>query len=264
MKKILLFIISLPFFFCSTAKTLKIYSVTGTVTKKDGTSWTRLTKPGTLSDSETININPASSLRVLDTDSRQVYTFSQEGKHLVSALLKQAAQENRSLSGKIAAESRRQSTLAAKKVHQDVGAAKRATLDEEQQEALYSALVKGFALGVNQGDLILDKHKAEDELIYLSISNIGNIPLYVNVFTTKSDGHWGAVYQFDNENPALIIAPGKSVLMDNLLLSDEENVPFVAVGYFEAFDGAELTDMFSEDFEPEENSADGVSLYFNK
>lgn len=264
MKKILLFFVSLVLFLCATAKTLKIYSVTGKVTKKDGTAWTKLTKPGTLSDSETININPASSLRVLDTDSRQVYTFTKEGIHSVSTLLKQAAQDNSSLGGKIAAESRRQSTLAANKVHQDVGAAKRATLDEEHQEALYSALVKGFASGVNQGDLILNKHKAEDDLIYLSINNIGNKPLYVNVFTTTDDGHWCAVYEFDNENPALFIAPGKSVLMDNLLLSDEGDVSFVAVGYLEAFDGSELTDMFSEEFEPAEISAEGVSLYFNK
>ncbi len=264
MKKILMLSAAVALCLGASAKTLKVYSVTGNVTKKDGANWTKLAKPGTLSDTETIKINPASSLRVLDTDTRQVYTFSTEGTDAVAALLKQAAQDNSSLGGKIAAESRRQSAAASSKAHQDVGAAKRATLDEEQQEALYTALVNGFKAGADQGDLILSKQNVEDGLVYLSIKNAGENPIYANVFTMGEDGHWVAVYEFDNENPALLIAPGSTVLMDNLLLADEGEAPFVAVGFSEAFDGAELTDMFSEEFEPGESSAEGVSLYFAK
>ena len=191
MKKILMLSAAVALCLSASAKTLKVYSVNGNVTKKEGASWTKLAKPAIVSDSETIKINPASSLRVLDPDTRQIYTFSTVGTHAVSALLKQAAQDNSSLGGKIAAESRRQLAIAANKAHQDVGAAKRATLDEEKQEALYTALVNGFKTGENKGDLVISKHTVEDGLIYLSIVNKGKMPLYVNVFTLREDGHWG-------------------------------------------------------------------------
>lgn len=265
MKKILILFASLSLSLCGVAKTLKIYSVNGNVSKKTGTTWTQLAKSsGTLSDNEVIKINPTSSIRLLDPTTRQVYTLGQEGTFSVSTLLKQAAADNSSLGGKIAAESRRQSDMAASKSHKAVGAAKRATLDEEEQEALYSALVSGFEKGDNVGTVELSKTPAEDGLFYLSILNSGSEPVYVNVFTRGDDGKWIALYTFDNENPALILSPGTTVAMDHLLLADDGDAPFVVVGYTASFDGAELTDMFAEDFEPEATAAENVSLYFVK
>ncbi|MDE7346851.1 MAG: hypothetical protein K2N48_08965 [Muribaculaceae bacterium] len=264
MKKVLILSAMCALCLSTSAKTLKVYSVNGSVTKKDGTTWTKLEKQAYVSDSETIKINPISSLRVLDPATRQIYTFSSEGTYTVSVLLKQAFQENSSLGSKIAAESRRQADLATTKSHKAVSAAKRATLDEEQQEALYTTLVNGFEAGINKGTLHVSKLPTEDGLIYLSLTNTGDTPIYVNVFTRSEDGHWTAIYEFDTENPALLISPGKNIPMTHTLLSDEADATFVAVGFPEAFDGAELTDMFTEEFEPRETTADNVSLFFLK
>lgn len=264
MKKILTFSVAAALSLCCNAKTLKVYSVEGNVTKKDGASWVKIAKSNTVSDNETVKINPASSLRVLDPSTHQIYTFSSEGTHSVSALLKQAAHDNSSLGSKIAAESKRQGIASASKSHKAVGAAKRATLDEEIQEALYTTLVSGFETGTNCGNLQMTKSQAGDDLIYLSLTNTGEDVLYVNVFTRGDDGHWVAVYEFDNENPALMLAPQSSVTMEHMPLFDDGSSPFVAVGFNDPFDGAELTDMFAEDFEPGETSADGVSLFFLK
>ena len=117
---------------------------------------------------------------------------------------------------------------------------------------------------MTDGDLAISKLPVEDGLIYLSITNKGTTPLYANVFTLGENGNWVAVYEFDNENPALLIAPENTVTMDHMLLADEDESTFVAVGFPEAFDGAEISDMFLEEFEPGEATAEGVSLYFLK
>lgn len=263
-KKILTLTCAAAICLCAAAKTLKVYSVTGNVTKKAGSSWVKVAKPSTISDTETVKINPSSSLRVLDPSTRQIYTFTATGEHNVSALLRQAAQDNSSLGGKIAAESRRQSAASASKSHKAVGAAKRATLDEEEQEALYAALTAGFEAGANQGQITLEKVPQDDGLFYLALTNNSDDEMYANVFTKDENNRWNALYVFDNENPALLLAPGARVQLDHFLLAEDESADLVAVGYKSAFDGAELTDMFVEEFEPGETVADGVSLFFIK
>lgn len=246
------------------AKSLKVYAVTGNVTEKKGTAWSPLAKSAIITDAATVKINPSSTLRVLDMTNRQIYTFSTPGQFNLGELIKKSAKENSSLTGKIGAESRRQMAASSTKSHSAVGAATRATLDEEVLEALYTSLCNGFAAGADSGVLTMTKVPAEDGMFTLSITNTSAEPVYANVFAKSEGGTWATIYEFSNDESALLIAPGATVNMDHIQLVAEEGDQFVAVGFDQAFEGEELNDMFSEDFEPGETSAKNVSLYFLK
>lgn len=248
----------------ASAKNLKVYSVTGNVTKKEGTAWNKVAKANVLTDAATVKINPSSTLRVLDTSTRQIYTFSTPGEFNLGTLLRQSAKENGSLTGKIGAESRRQMAASSTKSHKAVGAATRATLDEEVLEALYTALVTGFEAGEDTGVLTMTKTPLEEDLFTVSLTNTSDEPVYANLFAKSEDGPWASVLEFDNDETALLIAPGATVALDHIVLAQMPGDRLVAVGFDQQFEGEELNDMFAEEFEPGETKAGNVSLYFLK
>lgn len=265
MKKSLVYSLILLSSACAWGKTFKVYSTAGNVSKKEGASWTALAKSGTVTDATTIKINPASSIRILDAATRQIYTFSSPGEFSVGALVKQSAKENSSLTGKIGAESRRQMAASSTKSHQAVGAATRATLDEELLEALYTSLVNGFGAGKDVGQIRLVKNMVDgDDLFTLSVVNESSEPVYVNVFAKSGDEPWSAVFSFSNDESALLVPPGATIAMDHILLAAMPGDQLVAVGFDQPFEAEELNDMFAEGFEPGETAAENVSLYFIK
>lgn len=265
MKKLIITaVLASLFCFGASAKSLKVYSVTGNVTQKSGAAWNKVAKANVLTDAATVKINPSSSLRVLDPSTRQIYTFSSPGEFNLGALLKQSAKENGSLTGKIGAESRRQMAANSSKSHKAVGAATRATLDEEVLEALYTALVTGFAAGQDTGVLTMTERPLEDGLFTVSLTNTSDEPVYANLFAKSDDGHWASVLEFDNDETALLIAPGATVSLDHIVLVRMPGDKLVAVGFDQQFEGEELNDMFAEEFEPGETKASNVSLFFLK
>lgn len=245
------------------AKTLKVYSVTGNVSKKDNSSWISLSKANPVSENDIIKINPASLLRILDTSKHQVYTFSDPGEYKLYDLISKSDKETQSLMGKIAAETKKQMASNTTKSHQALGAAHRATFDEEVLEALYAILTSGFEKGENIGNLIVEKIHSEDDLFYLSFTNSSEEPMFVNLFVKCEDEPWQSIYKGSEDDFSILLPPGEALAVDYILLADEGGI-LVAVGFNQPFEAEELNDMFEENFEPEDVKADNVNIFFIK
>ena len=244
------------------AKTLKVYSVTGNVSQKSGTTWSPLAKSAQVSDGVTIKINPASQVRFMDSSSHQIYTFSQSGEFKLADLIAKSDKDNKSLTGKISAESKKQLAASSTKSHQAVGAAHRATLDEEVLEALYAALAGGFEEGASFGDLSVKKVPQEDGLYYLSLTNNSADPMFVNIFVKNEGSPWQAIYKGSGDESAILLTPESTVDVDYILMADEEGGKVAAVGFNQLFEAEELNDMFEGEFEPQDTKAENVSIFF--
>ncbi|MCM1520831.1 MAG: CHASE2 domain-containing protein [Lachnoclostridium sp.] len=244
----------------ASARTLDIYSLTGVVAKKSASDWVSLSKPGQITDSDVLRINPKSSIKVVDKASRKVYTFDTRGEATVKSLIEQGNREKASITKRIVAESRRK--MEAGKSHDAVGAAERATLDEELLESLYTALCQGFDKGINSGCITMTIISEGDGLFHLSLSNTGDQPMYANVMLSIDGSPWSAVYESDDEDPALLIPAGDTVELVHDTLLAAPGMRLVAVGYAQPFDAGELSDMFAERMQPESEAATGVSFYF--
>ena len=110
----------------------------------------------------------------------------------------------------------------------------------------------------------MTKTPLEEDLFTVSLTNTSDEPVYANLFAKSEDGPWASVLEFDNDETALLIAPGATVALDHIVLAQMPGDRLVAVGFDQQFECEELNDMFAEEFEPGEAKAGNVSLYFLK
>lgn len=240
---------------------IKVYSVSGNVSEKQENTWVRLAKGTKLDGNSTVRINAASELRLLDNTDRRIYTFSHEGTHIIANLIAKAKKENSTITDRIVAETARRSASVTGKSHQRTAAAFRATMSEEQLEALYTALCNGFKAGNDNGTVRATLIPAQDEndsLYTIQISNNSPEDFYVNLFMRNADSHWQCIFT-DN----CIFVPAQNELhlthMPCLILPSDR---LVLVAYAEDFDTAELDAMLAEDLEPEAEAAQNVQFFF--
>ena len=262
-KKCFLILLVGIFSFSIYAETLKVYSVTGNVSKKDNSSWISLSKTSQVSDGDIIRINPSSRLRILNTSTHLVYTFSDQGEYKLYELISKSDKETQSLMGKITAETKKQMANNATKSHKALGAAHRATLDEEILEALYATLITYFESGENIGNLSLKKIPVEDGLFYLNLCNTSEEPLYVNFFVKDDKLPWHAIYPGSGEGNSILLVPDIPIAFDSILLAGED-CSLAVVGFNQPVEVEELNDMFEGNFEPEDVKVDNVSIFFIK
>lgn len=244
------------------AKDLRIYAVSGKVSKKTVAGWVMVKKPGSISDADMLKINPESSLKVIDNTTHRVYTFNEPGEALVSRLVDKSQRESASIASRMVAESRRR--LSEGKSHQAVGASMRGTSDEELLEALFTALNDGFQAAVNKGDISIEKISDGDGIFHLRIINTGKKELYANVFIHTDQALWEALYKLTGEESSLLIAPGESVEIADIQLSESPDLQLAAVAYDAPFEGEDLSNMFSAHLRPEAPAAQNVNFFFLK
>ena len=266
MKRITTFLILaiLLIYGCMDAKNLKVYSTTGNISKKNGNSWVALIKNTVVRESETVKINPSSSLKVLDSDTRQIFTFETQGEFKIADLLKKSAKENSSLFGRINSEVKNNFASSNTKSHKNVGASKRALWEEEELEKLFTAVFEGLENGEDRGGIKVSKIETGDGLFYMEFNNNGTEPIFVNLFVGDEDGNWATVYEFEGEESALLIPGEKTIKIEHMVFAPLPDSHFVVVGYKEPFDAAQLAEMLSDNLEPQEEALKDVSLYFVK
>ncbi|MDE6237263.1 MAG: hypothetical protein K2M13_05795 [Muribaculaceae bacterium] len=241
----------------------QVHSITGCVSCRNGSEWKPLKKHDELSHDPKVNINQASSMKIIDKKSRMVFTFSYPGEYNLQDLIRRAQKENSSLTSKICAEAKKHTAAESTRTHKTIGASKRDPMDEEKLEALYTALVDGFTSGMNKGALRIFKHPVDNEIFILELLNESLLePLYVNVFVKTKDSTWHALLPSTEEQCALMLAPGECIRLEHLPLCNEDDLILAAIGSKEDFDGDELTYMFEENMEPTEERLDNLNISF--
>lgn len=244
------------------SRTLKIYSITGKVSKKTDAGWVALKKNGEVTDADMLKINQASSIKLIDNIIHKVHVFDQPGESLVSRLIDKSLRESSSITSRMVAESRKQ--MSGAKSHGTSGASIRGTDDESLLETLFTALNNGFQAAENKGDISLTKVADSDGLFHLRITNNGNNELYANVFIHTEHTLWEALYKFDGEESALYLAPHSSIEIKHIQLASSPDIQLAAVAYDSPFEGEDLADMLSASLIPEAPPAPNVSFFFLK
>lgn len=241
----------------------KVHSITGCVSSQTGSIWKPLKKNDGLPHDLKISISPESSMKIIDNKSRMVFTFSSPGEFNLHDLIVRAQKENRYLTSKICAEAKKQIATESARTHKTIGASKRDITDEEKLEAFYAALIEGLTSEMNKGTLRIIKHSVDDDIFKLEILNESLLePLYVNVFIKAQDSNWHALFPSNEEQCALMLAPGGHILLEHMLLCNEDDLILVAVGFEEDFDGDEITYMFEENLQPREEKIDNLNISF--
>lgn len=267
MKKTLTLILGLLLFIVGlSAKTLKVYSVVGKVSKKSGNSWVSLSKNQSVGETERVKINASSTLKLLDEGGRMVYTFSSPGEYKLSDLLKASDTENKNLMSKITADAKKQIGASGTKTNKQVGASERGDdfISYNFTDSLYTAVCEELASGADTGGLSACKVAGrEDGMFYPRFTNNSVIPLYINIFVKGAETPWSPVLIFtDDDESALMVAPGETVDLDFISIMEMPGDSFVAVGFEEPFNGYELAAMFKRGDKPDADKVEGVNISF--
>lgn len=262
MKKKLILMLLIAF--CSVlameAKTYEVYMINGKVSHIINNNWVSLSKSDNISEAERIKINPSSQLKLLDRNTHQVYSFSEQGEWLISDLFKKASKENGSLIGKINSEVEKQLT-SSKKSHREIGASKRETTDDERIEALYTAVFNNLNCNINQGPLKGVKIKDDDELFHLELSNDSEEIIYTTVFIQTEEANWSALNIDDKTTLQIILAPQSTIQLDNIQFAETDELKLAIIGFDSEFDVEELNYMLKSEYEPQDEGASDIYIY---
>lgn len=239
----------------------RVYSIEGKVEKRAADGWHILGRTDNVTSDDVIRISRASTLRILDKGKKQIYTFSQKGEAKLQSLVNKAKEENSSLTGKIIAEAKRNTS--AEKSHKSLGAAHR-DMDDENLEAIYAAVVASLRSGEGCGELIVEKVKAEEGLMYLKCTNNSDEGLFVNILIPEDDSQkWRPLIDSREYMAGIFINAGETLAFPHLLLTDD-GTGMTAVAFPIDFDIEELADMLENRLEPLETEVKDVSVYFVK
>lgn len=243
---IVLVLLTLPFL---SYGVFKVYSINGKVFKQiEDKRWIAIKKQTQLQSNDFIKVSPGSSIRILDTSTREIYSWKAEGQIIISNLIKNIREENRSLTSKIIADSKH-------RFHQNeksaniVGAARRETFDEEEIETIYSSIHKFLENPILDNKLEVEKIFVDDKIFLLKFSNISNSPMFLKVFVKPLDNKWASL-DVSGPEETLFLPPKETLELPNLLYESEEESKIIIVGHIKDFDADEIIFMLNESYEP--------------
>lgn len=241
-----------------------VHYINGTVSAQRGKEWYPLKKSDIIHESTNIKINPASSIKVFDSKSRMIYTLSSPGSHKLQSLILQNKKDNSSLTNKIYAETRQQSVMASQRTHKAIGAAKRATMDENTLEGFYASIVESFTSGTAKGKLSVSKHPSDDDSFILEMKNNSDDVLFVCIFVKTIDNTWSSLLPPGNESSTLCIHPGTSISLNDFSIFLKEGDILAGIGMTEDYDSEEILFMLNENYAPEAQPLNNLTISFLK
>lgn len=257
----------LLFFIILNCKTLSsqeyiVHSIVGNVSMQQDKNWRPLKKNDRVHESTSIKINTASTIKLIDSKNRMIHTLSSPGTHKLQSLILQNKKDNSSISNKIYAEARQQSALEAQRTHKAIGAAKRASMDEETLETLYASLVESFTSRIAKGELSITKHLSADASFTLELNNNSNEELYVCILIKAEDKSWSSLLPASNESSTIFMRPWTSMRLDDFSFCLDEGDILVGIGVPEDYDIEEILYMLNENYEPGNTTMNNVNISF--